>query len=290
MKELERRISEIDKGEMETLMREFDYRKLLLHKLPDPSSVNKAIYQSHCEGLLIKIDSILNREKIIVNVGVKIYDENWDTKTNEDQLNNYKEFKKAEKVQDIVKDSLSDFDSDLEIEDGMDWLTKFVAAPQRLIANVTEKLEEELNVYSKALKAFIEAIIQKPIYDQINDIEPEISNIDQKRINARNNLTEIKNYLTSNDFEQIVSLFCNYKDNRKFPGPIKKINVSDCDNVRKFGWTLAQAFKKTNNSRKYPPELFAFVKHNISIFEDVRYNPVNRRKCNVYLYMTQDPY
>lgn len=293
VKELEKRILEIEKGEMETLHGEYDYQAKILRELGGINNFNKAMYAPKIKQLLEKVMVILERKPILTKVAIRVHDENWSSKTPEEHIRNYRDFGKKLKF-DFDRPN---FDYTLLFlgvnpNDGNnianDWVTKYISAPTELIEQVEKAVSEELLTYKDV---FVDILgIKPPI--QANEVEsleaPHEGDDDVVSLKIKAKLAGVKDYFSSRDFDRLVSALHDYPKKGRFPEYKEPIDVVGCDNIKRIGWAITRAFK-TFNIRKYPDELFAFAKHNISIFKDVHYCPSDRQKCNVYKYMTENP-
>ena len=270
---------------MATLYPKYDYYGFLSASLPILNEKSSALYRPLINTLQNRIEDLLLKSNLITNNTIRVFDNNWDTKTAEEHSQNYKDFGKIEKTATLDFD-----DQDLtdDIDDGMDWLTTFADAPALLINNTETSIREELKAYSDLLSHLfgVERQVEQSI--SIQEIELQDPSAEVKRISKiKEKLVPIKGNLSDEDFEILISAIIRFFDTEKFPVLAKPLEVFDCSNKKQFGWAINRVFYYYN----YPisEELLKFVKNYISVFKDVRMDLTDRKRCLVYKYLTEKP-
>jgi hypothetical protein len=85
LKELEKRIDDIEKGELELLRIEYDYAAKLTEQVPELNNVSKIIYDTKMRQLLGRVENLIPRSQLIINKTLRICNEDWDDDVSSDE-------------------------------------------------------------------------------------------------------------------------------------------------------------------------------------------------------------
>jgi len=95
-----------------------------------------------------------------------------------------------------------------------------------------------------------------------------------------------ENILSDTDYSLLVAALKKYFETGSFPVLETQIKVKRV-NKKRFGWALNQIYRGCKSmNENLPIEYLMFAKQNISIFSEVKFDPNNILKSNLYKYFT----
>ena len=308
MDEIEKRVNRIDSGQLSVLNSKFDYIDLLEDHFPHFERFPFLVYQYRLEELFAQIEKVLSKQEIVVNDAVPCYDKNWYQATEQEYFENRKLHGKPLTIDvendDYILLNLDSFDNLTcyedykyqraalsEVQQANIFLRNELLAYKAAIEDVFQKHSIIINCGNDGIEQSKAVEVQNTNYCA-NDAEysnSKTSNTDEKRLpKIRNKLDCVSVNLSPEDLEQLVFAINEFYIRGIFPKLTKEIEVLNCKNIKRFGWALNRVFYYVDH-RKIPIELLYFAKKYISIFKNVRFDPVNRKKCLVYKYLTENP-
>jgi hypothetical protein len=280
VKELEKRISDIEKGELELLRIEYDYSLNLHQQIPQMNDLTKQIYRLSAIRLVSKIADVLDRPFILLNTAIRVLDEHWNEKTDEDHSQNYRNFNKTEKDF-FERDFFEDIDENAVANHFMDKMTKFIEAPDDDRESLEDRLKEELLTYREVLIRIAD-LETSPILNN----SPSINGLVQSETTLdiiNKNLLPVKEYFDDENYRILINAINCYFENDSFPSFTNTILVKSRLNKKRLGWRINLIFND-KGIKRLPLELLLFANQYISCFKGDFKGEKDYTQSNLYTY------